>query len=466
MNFVNWLNQQAQQNPNKRFLNELTFKEVDQRVTDLASRLYRFVKDEHRVALLANNSVEMAIFYLALQALQVEVLMLNTRLTWEEIAARLETLDVRAVFSQDNTINFSSLRLSESRVFYTFEEIFRSEACENVKLAEQYDPEQIAVIMSTSATSGVFKSVPLRWKQFAAHVKASQQRLGVRSEDNWLLVLPMYHISGLTILMRSLYNGTSITLMEKFDEEKTLQLIVNGSINMMSLVPTMFNRIVDRIDQHQLRVVLVSGEFIPKPLVETCLKKKIPIYKSYGMTETTSQSTTFCVLEHPDKLESVGLPLPGVTIRIDNPDEEGIGEVLIQSPMLMDGYLGKESLPGFINTEDIGYVDEDGFLFILDRRKNIIISGGENIYPQEIENVLYAHPDISECAVVGMKDEKWGQVPALFVVSTLDGGSILNYLAPKIAKYKLPKKIIHLDELPKNATGKILKKNLVEKYAD
>lgn len=459
---MNWLNQQAQQNPNKRFLNELTFKEVDQRVTDLAIRLYRFVKDEHRVALYANNSVEMAIFYLALQALQIEVLMLNTRLTQEEIAAKLETLDVRIVFSASN--GFHPLpRLGKSRVFYSFDEVFQSEACENVKLAEEYNPEQIAVIMSTSATSGEFKSVPLRWRQFAAHVKASQQRLGVTEEDNWLLVLPMYHIGGLTILMRSLYNGTSVTLMEKFDEEKTLQLIKDGSVNMMSLVPTMFNRIVDRIDQHQLRVVLVSGEFIPKPLVETCLNKKVPIYKSYGMTETTSQSTTFCVLEHPDKLESVGLPLPGVNILINNPDQEGIGEVLIQSPMLMDGYLGREPLDRFINTEDIGYVDEDGFLFILDRRKNIIISGGENIYPQEIENVLYAHPDISECAVVGMKDEKWGQVPALFVVSALNDESILNYLTPKIAKYKLPKKIVHLEELPKNATGKILKKNLVEK---
>lgn len=485
---MNWLNQQAQQNPNKKFLNELTFQEVDQRVTDLASRLYRFVKDEYRVALHANNSVEMAIFYLALQALQIEVLMLNTRLTQEEIAARLETLDVRAVFSTNGDFHCSydasnnmlqdkatkaavlaptksslSLKLGESRVFYTFDEVFQSEASENVKLAEEYSPEQIAVIMSTSATSGEFKSVPLRWRQFAAHVKASQQRLGVTEEDNWLLVLPMYHIGGLTILMRSLYNGTSITLMEKFDEEKTLQLIKNGSVNMMSLVPTMFNRIIDRIDQHQLRVVLVSGEFIPKPLVETCLNKKIPIYKSYGMTETTSQSTTFCVLERPDKLESVGLPLPGVNILINKPDQEGIGEVLIQSPMLMDGYLGKEPLDGFINTEDIGYVDKDGFLFILDRRKNIIISGGENIYPQEIENVLYAHPDISECAVVGMKDEKWGQVPALFVVSALNDESILIYLAPKIAKYKLPKKIVHLEELPKNATGKILKKNLVEK---
>lgn len=448
---MNWLNKQALQKPNKKFLNELTFKEVDKQVTDLAGRLYRFIKGERRVALYSNNSVDMVLFYLALQALQIEVLMLNTRLTSEEISKKLDALDIRVVFSQDDT-------------FISFSKVFQSELRGDIQLADDYNLEQIAVIMDTSATSGEFKSVPLRWKQFKAHVQASQKSLGVTEEDNWLMVLPMYHISGLTILMRSLYNGTSVTLMEKFDEEQTLKWIEEGSITMLSVVPTMLKRIVDRIHQHHLRVVLVGGEFIPKPLVETCLSKNIPIFKTYGMTETTSQSTTFCVLNNPLKLESVGLPLPGVTIRIDNPDEAGIGEVLLQSPMVMDGYLGQETISGFLNTQDIGYVDTEGYLYILDRRKNIIISGGENIYPQEIENVLYAHTAISECAIVGMKDEEWGQVPVLFVVSTLDEESIQNYLAKRIAKYKLPKKIFHLTELPKNATGKILKKNLVETY--
>lgn len=455
---MNWLKKQALQKPEKKFLNELTFKEVDKRVTQLAGRLYRFVKGERRVALYSNNSVDMALFYLALQALRIEVLMLNTRLTPEEISKKLKTLNIRVVFSQEDRI------VCIADTFISFVEVYQSEITEDVELADEYNPEQIAVIMDTSATSGEFKSVPLRWKQFAAHVQASQQRLGVTEEDNWLMVLPMYHISGLTILMRSLFNGTSVTLMEKFDEEQTLKWIEEGSINMLSLVPTMLIRIVDRIRQHHLRMVLVSGEFIPKPLVETCLAHKIPMYKSYGMTETTSQSTTFCVLDHPDKLESVGLPLPRVTLHIDKPDGAGIGEVLIQSPMVMDGYLGKDPLEGFLNTQDIGYVDEEGYLYILDRRKNIIISGGENIYPQEIENVLYAHPAVSECAVVGMKDEKWGQVPVLFLVSSLDDKSLLDYLAKRIAKYKLPKKIFHLEELPKNATGKIKKRNLVETY--
>lgn len=450
---VNWLKKHALQKPHKKFLNELTFAQVDKKVTDLAVRLFPFVKNQHRVALYANNSEEMVLFFLALQFLHIEVLMLNTRLTSEEINKKLHALSIQVVFSHDDS-------------FISFSEVFQSNSDirEDIKLAEEFAPEQIAVIMDTSATSGEFKSVPLRWKQLYAHVKASRQILGVREEDNWLMVLPMYHISGLMILMRSLYNGTSITILEKFAEEKVLKLIEDASVNMLSVVPTMFNRIVDRIYKHRLRVVLVGGEFIPKPLVETCLLKKIPVYKTYGMTETTSQSTTFSVLDVPHKIDSVGLPLPEVTIRINNPDVEGIGEICIKSPMVMDGYLGQEPVSGFFHTQDIGYVDEDGYLYIIDRRTNIIISGGENIYPREIENALYTHPDVKECAVVGMRDPKWGQVPALFVVSSLQNEDILNYLAPKIAKYKLPKKIFNVDELPKNALGKILKKSLVEKY--
>lgn len=443
---MNWLKQHNIKNPNKKFINNLTFSEVYERVIELAQKLSFYVKNEKRVAIYSNNSVDMALFFLALQFLEKEVLMLNTRLVDGEIKNQLEALEIQIVFSYDNRfISFAEVHQSEKR---------------DIKLAEDFNQESTAVIMNTSATTGKFKSVPIKWKQFYSHVRASQKGIGVTKEDNWLVILPMYHISGLTILMRSLYNGTELTILEKFNEEQVIELIESGKINMLSIVPTMLNRIIDRIDKHKLRVILLGGEFIPKALVEKSIIRSIPIYKTYGMTETTSQSTTFSVLEHPEKIDSVGLPLENVEILIKSSDEKGIGEVYIKSPMLMDGYIGKEKVCGYLNTEDMGYIDEDGFLFILDRRKNIIISGGENIYPREIENILYNHPKVKECAVVGKKDEKWGQIPIIYIVSSLEKDEILEYLSNKLAKYKLPKEIIYLDELPKNAVGKILKKNL------
>ncbi|EHJ01052.1 2-succinylbenzoate--CoA ligase [Clostridium sp. DL-VIII] len=443
---MNWLRKHNIKNPNKKFINDLTFGEVYERVIELTQKLSAYVKDEKRVAIYSNNSVDMALFFLAFQFLEKEVLMLNVRLTDEEIRIQLDSLEIRTVFSYDNK-------------FISFHQVYQSKKNES-GLSEDFDKESTAVIMNTSATTGKVKSVPLKWKQLYNHVKASQEALGVTQEDNWLVTLPMYHVSGLTILLRSLYNGTQLTILEQFNEERVIGLIEEGNINMLSIVPTMLNRIIDKIEKHKLRVVLLGGEFIPKALVEKGILRSIPIYKTYGMTETTSQSTTFSVLEYPEKIDSVGLPLKNVKIFIKNSDKKGVGEVYIKSPMLMDGYIGKEEIRGYFNTEDVGYIDDDGFLFILERRKNIIISGGENIYPREIENILYNHPKVKECAVIGKKDEKWGQVPVLYVVSSLRRDEILEYLSNKLARYKLPKEIIYLNELPKNAVGKILKKNL------
>ncbi|MDF2503589.1 o-succinylbenzoate--CoA ligase [Clostridium sp.] len=445
---MNWLKKYSIERPYKKFINDLTFRQVYESVVDLAKKLFSYVKNEKRVAIYSNNSVDMALFFLAFQFLQKEVLMLNTCLTDEEIAKQLKALNIKVIFSCDNK-------------FISFDKVYKGER-EDIKLIENFEEESIAVIMNTSATTGEFKSVPIGWKQFYSHVKASQKSLGVTDEDNWLVVLPMYHISGLSSLIRSLYNGTSITILEKFCEEQVIGLIESSRINMLSIVPTMLNRIVERIEKHNLRVVLVGGEFIPKPLIEKSIVKNIPIYKTYGMTETTSQVTTFSVLDYPEKIDSVGVPLEKVVIHIENPDKKGIGEIVIKSSMLMVGYAGKKKVFNYFNSEDVGYMDEDGFLYILDRRKNIIISGGENIYPKEIENILYAHSKIYECAVMGEKDEKWGQVPVLYVVSSMDRQKILEYLSNKLAKYKLPKKIIYLEKLPRNASGKILKKNLKE----
>ncbi|NJD01233.1 MAG: o-succinylbenzoate--CoA ligase [Ruminiclostridium sp.] len=451
---MDWLEKQNYEKPNKKFINHLTFKEVYEKVIDLAGKLSSYVKDESRVAIYSGNSVDTALFFLALAYLGKEVLMLNVHFTDEEIKKQLKALKIQVVFSYDEKfISFEEA--------YQFEEVYQNER-DIIKSTKEISEDRIAVIMNTSATTGEYKSVPIRWRQFISHVKASQKSLGAAEEDNWLIVLPMYHISGLAVLLRSLYNGTQVTILEKFDEDQVVKLIENNSINMISIVPTMLSRIIDRIGKHDLRVVLTGGEFIPEILVEKCILKKIPMYKTYGMTEITSQCTTFSVLEYPDKMDSVGLPLEGVEIRIQNPDENGVGEVLVKSPMLMDGYIGKERINGCFNTEDLGFMDGDGFLHILDRRKNLIISGGENIYPREIENVLYTHPEIIECAVVGRKDEKWGQVPVLYVVSSLNEDEILGYLSERLAKYKLPRKIVYLSELPRNSAGKVLINRLKE----
>lgn len=459
---MEWLRYGKQHYPNRICINEYTYRDIYSAVVHVATRLQAL--PDKRIAIVSDNSVTMAVYLLAAMLVRKEVLLLNVHLTAGEIENQLCQLHI-------TTVLHSAKRCGQVPKSVTSMEFESMESMLHNEEKDIFDwivnDNDIAAIMNTSATTGQFKSVPLRWSQIKAHVQASQEVLGRSEQDNWLMVLPLFHVSGLSILMRSLYNGTAMTIMESYDEEQVLQCIHDGRINMMSLVPTILKNLEPRIIHHQLRVILLGGEFIPRPLVDACVEKQLPIYKTYGMTETFSQSVTMPVLLNLNKLDSVGKPLPGMTVHIVNPDVDGVGEIHLNGPMVMRGYINREPIHGDFNTDDMGYVDEDGFLYILNRRTDLIISGGENIYPKEIEDTVYAMQGVKECAVIPVADTKWGQVPALFVAfDDIDAlGADLkmivrDYISSKLAKYKVPKYITIMDALPRNGTGKIMRKSL------
>lgn len=459
---MEWLRYGKQYYPNRICMNNYTYQDIYSAVVNVATRLQTL--SDTRIAIVSDNSVTMAVYLLAAMLVRKEVLLLNVHLTAGEIEKQLCQLHI-------TTVLHSAKRCGQVPKSVTSMEFEPMESMLHNGEKDIFDwivnDNDIAAIMNTSATTGQFKSVPLRWRQIKAHVQASQEVLGRSEQDNWLMVLPLFHVSGLSILMRSLYNGTGMTIMESYDEEQVLQCIHDGRINMMSLVPTILKKLEPRITHHQLRVILLGGEFIPRPLVDACVAKQLPIYKTYGMTETFSQSVTMPVLSNLNKLDSVGKPLPGMTVHIVNPDVDGVGEIHLNGPMVMSGYINREPIHGDFNTDDMGYVDEDGFLYILNRRTDLIISGGENIYPKEIEDTVYAMQGVKECAVIPVADTKWGQVPALFVAfDDIDAlGTDLkmivrDYISSKLAKYKVPKYITIMDALPRNGTGKIMRKSL------
>lgn len=494
---MKWLYERAHTHRDTLFLNELTYGDVLDLTIATAKRLAPHLRGESRIALWAENSVSMAIHVFALSALGIETVLLNTNLTEREVSEQMISTGVSTLLMSEKIaqvlrtqkgtydieiIDVSTYEYSHSQVdrqylcfstcidtdfkaispMYNDGDVEDSTDCESNLNWNPCD-ETVFCIINTSATTGKFKSVPVRWSQIEAHVKASANVLGVEEEDNWLVVLPMFHVSGLSIILRTLYNGTRATIREKFSEQVVLDALETEAVTIVSLVPTVLQRIVERIQAPTLRAILLGGEFIPMPLLQECVQRNLPVYKTYGMSETFAQSTTFNVQKYPHKLASVGYPLQGVTIEIRNTDEEGVGEVWISSPMLMKGYLNKEPIQGAFNTDDIGYVDEDGFLYLLNRRKDIIISGGENIYPKEIEDVLYGMEGILECAVIPVSDSKWGQVPVLCVVTTHIEKDIVDYLLNRLAKYKVPKRIVYYDALPKNGIGKILRQELINK---
>ena len=457
---MDWLRYGAEHYPNRICINEYTYNDIYRGVVHVARKLE--LLEASRIAILSDNSVTMAIYVLATMVVHKELLLLNVHLKPKEIENQLAQLDVTTVLHsverQEQLPNSIS-----TIVFESLERILSDEEADDT-FDWTFEDRDIAVIMNTSATTGQFKSVPLRWGQIRAHVQASKEVLGKTEQDNWLMVLPLFHVSGLSILMRSLYNGTAVTILPKYDEAQVLKLIESEDINMMSLVPTILTQLEPSITHHKLRIILLGGEFIPMALIDACEKKSLPIYKTYGMTETFSQSVTFSVLDYPHKRDSVGKSLPGMQVRIDNPDADGVGEIHLTGPMVMTGYIDKEPIDGDLNTDDIGYVDEDGFVYILNRRKDLIISGGENIYPKELEDLVYTLPSVKECAVVPVPDPKWGQVPALFVAfhdgESMTFDEILSFMTNSLAKYKIPKYVKILPALPRNGTGKIVRNEL------
>lgn len=457
---MDWLRYGAEHYPNRICINEYTYNDIYRGVVHVARKLE--LLGASRIAILSDNSVTMAIYVLATMVVHKELLLLNVHLKPKEIKNQLAQLDVTTVLHsverrEQLPNSFSTI------VFESLERILSDEEADDT-FDWTFEDRDIAIIMNTSATTGQFKSVPLRWGQIRAHVQASKEVLGKTEQDNWLMILPLFHVSGLSILLRSLYNGTAVTILPKYDEAQVLKLIESENINMMSLVPTILTQLEPSITHHKLRVILLGGEFIPMALIDACEKKSLPIYKTYGMTETFSQSVTFSVLDYPHKRDSVGKPLPGMQVRIDKPDADGVGEIHLTGPMVMTGYIDKEPIDSDLNTDDIGYVDEDGFVYILNRRKDLIISGGENIYPKELEDLVYTLPSVKECAVVPVPDPKWGQVPALFVAfhdgESMTADAILSFMTKSLAKYKVPKYVKILPALPRNGTGKIVRNEL------
>ena len=457
---MDWLRYGAEHYPNRICINEYTYNDIYRGVVHVARKLEPL--QASRIAILSDNSVTMAIYVLATMVVHKELLLLNVHLKPKEIENQLAQLDVTTVLHSVERREQLPNSIS-TIVFESLERILSDEEAEDT-FDWTFEDRDIAAIMNTSATTGQFKSVPLRWGQIRAHVQASKEVLGKTEQDNWLMVLPLFHVSGLSILLRSLYNGTAVTILPKYDEAQVLKLIESENINMMSLVPTILTQLEPSILHHKLRVILLGGEFIPMALIDACEKKSLPIYKTYGMTETFSQSVTFSVLDYPHKRDSVGKPLPGMQVRIDKPDADGVGEIHLTGPMVMTGYIDKVPIDGDLNTDDIGYVDEDGFVYILNRRKDLIISGGENIYPKELEDLVYTLPSVKECAVVPVPDPKWGQVPALFVAfhdgESMTADAILSFMTKSLAKYKVPKYVKILSALPRNGTGKIVRNEL------
>lgn len=482
MKMPNWLMQRARLTPDRAAIESgdgtVTFNELYEQVAAVSRRLaaWGIGRGEH-VALLCESTLSMIRFIHALGLLGAVSILLNNRLSTGELAWQTEDSAARLLIS-DRALEKQGREIAEKQSvpFATMDEIMAVRP-EPVELSAETDLDAPCTMVYTSGTTGHPKGVILTWGNHWWSAAGSMLNLGLERTDKWLCCVPLFHVSGLSILMKSLIYGMTVVLQTKFNpHEVNLQILQNG-VTMMSVVSNMLRRMLDDLGDEKypasFRCMLLGGGPAPMPLLRRCEKNRIPIYQTYGLTETASQMVTLPPEFMFSKIGSAGKPLFHGEIRIDGREQtapEQPGEILVRGPNVTSGYWGRPEATaqalkdGWLHTGDIGYLDQDGFLYVLDRRCDLIISGGENIYPAEIESVLLSHPAVEEAGVIGVKDVRWGEVPWAFVKPgtgfRLSEKELLDFCAGQLAHYKLPVHVQQVESLPRNASRKLLRRKL------
>ena len=430
------------------------------------------------VAVLMPNRPEYVFLIHALARLGAVLVPFNIRLTADELGWQVEQSDSQVLICCDETESlFAALNI----------EILNVDAVKDLDIPHivqnhPLDLEAVQGIIYTSGTTGQPKGAMLTFGNHFYSATASAYRLGLDPVDRWLLCMPLYHVGGLAIVLRCCLYGITVVLQDKFVPEAVSHAVDTQGVSLISVVPTMLHRLLDShqssLTRAHLRCVLAGGAAMPSSLLERCRALRLPIATTYGLTEAASQVVTTSPGAALDKPGSVGKPLMFSSVEIVDKDgglvDTGeIGEVVVIGPTVMKGYYkravetAQAMASGGLHTGDMGYLDEDGDLWVVQRRADLIVSGGENVYPAEVEQVLRAHPAVDDVCVVGTPNEEWGQQVAAAVVlckgAAADEQSLLAFCREQLAGYKQPRVIKFVEALPLTASGKV-RRDAVRRY--
>lgn len=471
----NWLLQRAYLTPGRLALTfgskQWTFEQLHGEAMRRARQLTSCgLKNGDRVALLGKSTPEMVFIIHGCMLAGLEMVMLNSRLSKSELEWQLEDAEVQTVVVSDD---YSDL-IDGLKVRMVAVSELKSMDETSFLPERSWNDDRTITIMYTSGTTGFPKGVRQTAGNHTSSALSSVLNLGLSEKDAWLCAMPLFHISGFSILVRSVLYGMEVRLYEKFDAVHSAMQIRDGNVTRMSVVALTLEKVMEALLENNwavspnFKTMLVGGGPVARSVLERASELGIPVLQTYGMTETSSQTATLSSEDALQKLGSSGKPLFFNEIKIEGASKaKEAGEILIRGPHVTPGYIGRFSerqpmVDDWLHTGDIGYLDEDGYLYVMDRRSDLIISGGENIYPAEIENALMGHPAVQEAGVCGIENETWGSVPIAFIVKKGDvtGDMLIEYCAARLAKYKVPKQIVFVDQLPRNASNKLLRREL------
>ncbi|MDM5225985.1 long-chain-fatty-acid--CoA ligase [Cytobacillus sp. NJ13] len=469
----------------------VTYRELNQLVDQFAAGLSaQGVGKGDGVALILGNSPEFIIAYYGILRIGAIAIPINPMFTQREISYILDNSQAKVVIGHASVgSKISELKEKSKNITCFIYVDAMSQEWTWERLMETSNPdfespftheEDLAVILYTSGTTGKPKGAMLSHRNLASNAKTISNLLELYDEDRVVAVLPMFHVFCMTVCLNNAIScGATVIIVPKFSPQDVVNTIRQKQATVFVGVPTMYNFIYQLPEASaeyflSIRLCISGGASIPVELLQNFQNKfNVTILEGYGLSET-SPVVAFNPLRGTRKPGSIGLNIPGVKSRVVN--EEGdelprgeIGELVVQGPNVMKGYLGMPEdtnaalMDEWFFTGDLAKMDEEEYIYIVDRKKDIIIVGGYNVYPREVEEVLYQHPSIVEASVVGVPDEGYGEIVKAYVVVkdeqiTID--DIIHFCQDKLAKYKLPKQVEFLKELPKNSTGKILRRKL------
>lgn len=462
-----------------------SYAELDRRVQGLSDALRTLgISPGQRVACLLSSGPGYVCLIHALARLGAVLIPLNTRLTPRELRRQLQHCKAHLLVHDESLRRTATQLLTVVSAAETVETLQSLAA--SVHGADSAAPfvlEAPQAIVFTSGTTGAPKGAVLTFANHLWSAMASGYRLGVLPGDRWLSSLPLYHVGGLGVVLRSCLYGTTVVLHSRFDADAVCDSLDRDRVTLMSLVPTMLHRLLEARSgpwPSTLRAVLLGGAAAPIALLDGCRRREIPVAATYGLTETASQVATARPSDVLRKPGSVGRPL--LFTSVDILDEDGhplpagmAGEIVVRGPTIMAGYYRNPEATalilrdGALHSGDVGYLDDEGDLWVLQRRHDVIISGGENIYPGEVEDVLEQHPAVARACVVGLAEAEWGQqvtaMVELKVAGTVTAEGLLAFARQRLAAYKQPRMIAFVDELPLTSTGKIARQQVAEQLS-
>lgn len=473
---------------------EYSYSQSFRAITSLAYQLRKQFKIEKgdRVAALATNEVEYVFLFFALQRLGAILVPINFRLTSREIQHIVRDSEPKLIVHQtqfENVVN----EVKGAAATWTFEgsrgmkklvEIACATAGDIADL--QYanldsEFEKPCMILYTSGTTGAPKGAMITPKMMHWNSISTGLRLNLTQNDVHVAFLPFFHTGGWNVLVTPfLHRGAKTLLLKKFEPETLISLCEKERATILFGVPTTMDMIAQapsfaKADLSSIRYAVVGGEPMPLSLIQTWQKKGIPVRQGYGLTEFGPNVFSLNEEDSIRKIGSIGFANMYIETRVvdetgNDVEENQIGELILRGPAQTSGYWNNPEATsntirdGWLHTGDLVRADEDGYFFVVGRKKDMYISGAENVYPVEVEQFLRSHPKIKEVAVIGVPDEKWGEVGKAFVVPKdgveLLAEEVLSFCSGQLAKYKVPKHIEFLRDLPKGDSGKILKREL------